>query len=98
MKLNKLVLAALVLGLTGCSSMGSLKMGHPEPTPVNCTAYMESSALNRTYTVPLIAKRVYPKSGKVMYRVGKGNPFHGQNWIYEHNVDYILCDEMITNE
>ncbi len=94
MKKSKLVLAALILGLTGCSSVGDFltKDRHPPAVPVDCTGYLEMSALNRTYTVPLIEKREYEKSGKVMYRVGKGNPFHGQNWVYDHNLDYIKCD------
>lgn len=89
--MRKLILVVAALALAGCSSMGSLKAGHPVPVPVDCTGYLESSALNRTYEVPLIAKRVY-ESGLVTYRVGKGNPFHGQNWIKEYQVDYIKCD------
>lgn len=92
--MKKLLLVVAALGLAGCSGMGSLKMGHPEPVAVDCTGYLESSALNRTYEIPLIAKRVYP-SGLITYRVGKGNPFHGQNWIKEYQVDYIKCDNLM---
>lgn len=91
MKLSSIIIVMLAFIMVGCANMGSLKAGHPDPVPVDCLGYLNSTALNRVYTVNLLEKRVYD-SGRIDYRVGKGNPFHGQTWIRDNQVDRITCN------
>lgn len=89
MKLSKLVLAALVLGLAGCATTGE----KPLVTPKTCVGIMEVSTMNRTYSVDLKAVKAN-KYGETFYQVKGYNPFvGGAGWVREDAFQSVICDE-----
>lgn len=81
MKLNKLILAALVLGLAGCANTSTIE-------PVNCVGLVEDNKADTVNPVNLHARKAV--NGGHAYKLAGGSD---TAWMHEKTFVVIDCYE-----
>lgn len=84
MKLNKLVLAALVLGLAGCATNSTIE-------PVKCVGLVEDNKADTVNPVKLYARKAI--AGGHAYKVAGFNATRSNPWMDEKSFVVIDCYE-----